>query len=177
MPRHPDTGRVRRYCIYYNLSGIISQQLSQECKKIFQIPGGLRQKMGDWREKMGVFPSPPPHQRDWNNIKVSPAFSKAAGARGQAPVKKREAPQRGEQTGRAIHPVDGSRDRLCDPVRQSTRDIHPAQKGSGLQKASLNRSPPPQTIGQPAAAIEPLRLSEIQKPEDVVYCELRLGLA
>ena len=56
--------------------------------------------MGDWREKMGVFPSPPPHQRDWNNIKVSPAFSKAAGARGQAPVKKeREAfPRKGEQT-------------------------------------------------------------------------------
>ena len=51
------------------------------------------------------------------------------------------------------------------------------QKGSGSQKASLNRSPPPQTIGQPAAAIEPLGLSEIQKPEDVVYCELRLGLA
>ena len=23
--------------------------------------------MGDWREKMGVFPSPPPRQRDWNN--------------------------------------------------------------------------------------------------------------
>ena len=128
MPRHPDTGRVRRYCIYYNLSGIISQQLSQECKKKFQIPGGLRQKMGDWREKMGVFPSPPPRQRDWNNIKVSPACSKAAGARGQAPVKKREAPQRGEQTGRAIHPVDGSRDRLCDPVGQSTRDIHSAPK-------------------------------------------------
>ena len=117
MPRHPDTGRVRRYCIYYNLSGIISQQLSQECKKNFQIPGGLRQKMGDWREKMGVFPSPPPHQRDWNNIKVSPAFSKAAGARGQAPVKQeREAfPRKGEQTEKAIHPVDGSPERFCGP--------------------------------------------------------------
>lgn len=38
MPRHPDEGRVRRYCIYYNLSGIISQQLSQECKKNFKFP-------------------------------------------------------------------------------------------------------------------------------------------
>ena len=50
----------------------------------------------------------------------------------------------GEQTGRAIHPVDGSLDRLCDPVRQSTRGIHPAQKGSGSQKANLNRLRPSQ---------------------------------
>ena len=140
--------------------------------------------MGDWPEKMGVFPSPPPHQRDWNNIKVSPAFSKAAGARGQAPVKKREAPRRGEQTGRAIHPVDGSRDRLCDPVRQSTRGIHPAPKRFRLTESQSQPAPtvtaslpsqPACRHSQPAAATEPLGLSEIQKPEDVVYCELRLG--
>ena len=79
------------------------------------------------------------------NIKVSPAFSKAAGEREDSPAVRgkcraatkgdgprcgsaapvetgREASlEKGEQTERANHPVDGLPERLCGPLRQRGR--------------------------------------------------------
>ena len=67
--------------------------------------------MGDWREKMGVFPSPPPHQRDWNNIKVLlKLFQKlATGCGGEEPPQANSAKRPEEvskQGGRSIQWMD-----------------------------------------------------------------------
>ena len=81
------------------------------------------------------------------NIKsFAQAFSKACrGCRGTASTcaQPREAPRRGEQTGRANHPVDGSLDRLCDPVGQKARGTCPA-KCLRFAEIRLNRPVPRQ---------------------------------
>ena len=85
---------------------------------------------------------------------------------GWPPSEMREAPRRGEQTGRANHPVDGSLDRLCDPVGQKARGICTAQM------LPVRRNPP-----QPArpAAEDPHKTAFPQRSPCAAQMAFDLG--